>query len=198
MGHSTRRRWLASGLLLISWICAGGTTIATAQAQPGVNPLALNLADFKERVDAYAALRRKIEDSLPKFSNDSTPEEIDRHQRSFMSAIVAARASAKQGDVFTAPVRKTIRSLIAGTFARGNRETLRESIQDENVGAVRIRVNARYPDSVPLANMPAELLQNLPHLPEVLEYRFVGDTLILLDPGAHLIVDYVPNSLPPR
>ena len=185
-------------MLLIAWIVAGGSAVATAPAQTAVNLMAQNLVDFKERVDAYAALHRKIADSLPKFSEESTPEEIDRHQRAFMSAIVAARASARQGDVFTAPVRKTIRSLIAGTFARGNRETLRESIQDEYVGPVRIRVNSRYPDSVPLASMPAELLQNLPHLPEVLEYRFVGDTLILLDPEAHLIVDYVPNSLPPR
>ena len=163
-----------------------------------MNPEALNLVDFKERVDAYAALHRKIEDSLPKLSKESTPEQIDRHQRSFMSAIVAARGSAKQGDVFTTPVRKTIRSLIAGTFARGNRETLRESILDENVGHVRVRVNGRYPDDVPLANMPAELLQNLPALPEILEYRFVGDSLILLDPEAHLIIDLIPNALPPR
>ena len=63
---------------------------------------------------------------------------------------------------------------------------------------MRIRVNGRYPDDVPLANMPAELLKNLPPLPEIVEYRFVGDSLILLDSDAHLDRRPLPNAMPPR
>jgi hypothetical protein len=44
--------------------------------------------------------------------------------------------------------------------------------------------------------MPPEVLKNLPRLPEELEFRFVGATLILLDPQAHMVVDFVPNALP--
>ena len=75
-------------------------------------------------------------------------------------------------------------------------KTLRESIQDENPGPVKITVNGMYPESVPLANMPAELLKNLPPLPEIVEYRFVGESLILLDSAAHLIVDIIPGAMP--
>ncbi len=61
---------------------------------------------------------------------------------------------------------------------------------------MKITVNGQYPEELPLANMPAELLKNLPPLPSIVEYRFVGDSLILLDSGAHLIVDLIPSALP--
>ncbi len=57
-------------------------------------------------------------------------------------------------------------------------------------------VNGRYPDAVPLSTMPPEVLKNLPPIPKEVEYRFVGDTLILLDPDAHIIVDFVARALP--
>jgi hypothetical protein len=44
--------------------------------------------------------------------------------------------------------------------------------------------------------MPAEVLKALPPLPEELEYRFVGDALILLDAHAHIVVDFFANVLP--
>ena len=57
-------------------------------------------------------------------------------------------------------------------------------------------VNKRYPDTVPLSTMPPEVLQTLPKLSEDMEYRFIGDRLILLDTHAHLIVDYIDDVLP--
>ena len=42
--------------------------------------------------------------------------------------------------------------------------------------------------------MPPQVLKALPKLPEDLEYRFIQLNLILLDPHAHLIVDYIPRS----
>ena len=38
--------------------------------------------------------------------------------------------------------------------------------------------------------MPPQVLQALPKLPEELEYRFIGDRLILFDIHAHIIVDH--------
>jgi hypothetical protein len=40
------------------------------------------------------------------------------------------------------------------------------------------------------------VLQGLPALPEELEYRFIGNRLILMDVHAHLIADFVDNALP--
>jgi hypothetical protein len=44
--------------------------------------------------------------------------------------------------------------------------------------------------------MPPKVLEVLPKLPETLEYRFVGERLILFDNHAHLMVDYVDRALP--
>jgi hypothetical protein len=155
-------------------------------------------AEFKKRVDEYGALHKKLEATLPKLSKEATPEEIDRNQRALVALISAARAQARPGDLFTPPTQAAIRSVLRRLFTGVDRRRLRESIQDENPGPgnVRLTANGRYPDAVPLASMPAELLQALPPLPEELEYRFVGDTLILLDPHSHLVVDLMPNALP--
>lgn len=191
----TRRLLLVCAVFVASAM-AGAAQVRTGPGEPAVNADAKAMAEFRDRAEAYATLRRKVEEALPRLSTDSTPEEIDKHQRALLAGIAKARATAKPGDLFTPPVRSIIRRLIAQAFARGNRQSLRESIQDEDIGPVQIAVNARYPDGVPLANMPAELLKNLPTLPSALEYRFVGDTLILLDPGAHLIVDFIPRAMP--
>ena len=76
---------------------------------------------------------------------------------------------------------------------------MKASIMDENpVDPVqlKLRVNGRYPDTVPLTSVPPQVLQTLPKLSEDLEYRFVGDWLILLDVHAHVIADYIDNALP--
>ena len=70
---------------------------------------------------------------------------------------------------------------------------------DENPvtpGALKLTVNSRYPDSVPLTTVPPQLLQTMPKLTEDLEYRFIGDWLILLDVHAHVIADFIEDVLP--
>ena len=57
-------------------------------------------------------------------------------------------------------------------------------------------VNARYPDTGPLTTVPPQVLQTLPKLTEDLEYRFIGDSLILLDVHAHVIADFIEDALP--
>jgi hypothetical protein len=67
---------------------------------------------------------------------------------------------------------------------------------DENPGTMKLRVNTRYPDTVPLSTVPPQVLQGLPDLPEEMEYRFIGNGLILNDVHAHLIADFVEDALP--
>jgi hypothetical protein len=70
---------------------------------------------------------------------------------------------------------------------------------DENpipAEASKLAVNIRYPDTVPLTTVPPQVLQTLPKLTEDIEYRFIGDQLILLDGHAHVIVDFIPDALP--
>ena len=49
---------------------------------------------------------------------------------------------------------------------------------------------------MPLTSVPPQVLQTLPKLTEDLEYRFIGDALILLDVHAHVIVDFIEDAMP--
>jgi len=49
---------------------------------------------------------------------------------------------------------------------------------------------------VPLSTVPPQVLSSLPKLPEDLEYRFIGERLILLDVHAHIIADFMENAFP--
>jgi hypothetical protein len=60
---------------------------------------------------------------------------------------------------------------------------------------VPFKVNAKYPEAQPKPTMPANLLMNLPRLPEPLEYRVVGQHLLLLDTASDLVVDYILNVI---
>ena len=153
-------------------------------------------AAFLERINEYVALHQKIEKALPRLPKEATPQEIDRNQRSLGEQIAAARRSAKQGDVITPEMQTYLRGLLARIFAGPAGRQLRSSIMDENPVKMDLRINQRYPDTVPLSTMPPELLDALPKLPEEIEYRFIWDQLILLDPHAHIIIDYVPNAIP--
>ncbi len=165
--------------------------------QAPANADAKTMAEFTERVKAYAELHRKVEDTLDPLPDEATPEAIDRHQRAFADRLSKARAGARRGDVFTPEMQRLAQTLIARLFKDPRaRRDLRASVMEDNPAGVKIAVNGRYPDAVPLSTMPPDILKQLPPLPEELEYRFVGDALILLDPDAHIIVDYVRRALP--
>ena len=171
--------------------------ITGRQAEP-VNKSAEIMAAFKARADEYATLRDKLEKSLPKLPDEATPQQIDKNQRDLAALVRAARPAAKAGDLFNADIQAEVRKLMAQVFKlRQERKQLRASISEENPRGVRLTVNGRYPDTVPLTTMPPGVLQNLPPLPADLEYRFVGDSLILLDARAHIVVDYMTRALPP-
>jgi hypothetical protein len=89
-----------------------------------------------------------------------------------------------------------IKRLLATIFGGPEGAELKASIMDENPVGVRLAVNGRYPDSVPISTVPPEVLQTLPKLAEDMEYRFIGDQLILLDTHAHVIADLIENALP--
>jgi hypothetical protein len=44
--------------------------------------------------------------------------------------------------------------------------------------------------------MPPQVLKALPKLEEELEYRFIGERLVLMDARAHIIVDFTDDVLP--
>lgn len=204
---------VVAGILVAALTCstgAGGIQAPPPQAKPAptqakplppkednVNASAKVMADFVARVDEYAELRDKVSAAAPRRPEEATPQQIDQHQRALAALMVAARKQARQGDIFFAEMQTVVHALMAQVFKNPvDRAELRASIAEDNTGAVKLTVNGRYPDSVPMATMPPDVLKNLPPLPKEMEYRFVGESLILLDVTAHLIVDFMSFALP--
>jgi hypothetical protein len=204
---------VAAAVLALS-ACAGGdkptappATSASPASAPAtervVGPLtpeeAQALATMNDRLKQYVDLHTKIERSLARLPKEATPEQIDKNQRALEKLVREARATAKPGDIFTPEARPVIKRLLATVFGGLDGKQLKASIMDESQAApsaAKLIVNARYPDTVPLTSVPPQVLQTLPRLTEDLEYRFIGDSLILLDVHAHVIADFIDNALP--
>jgi hypothetical protein len=106
------------------------------------------------------------------------------------------RANARHGDLLTPGMQKIARTLLRQIFRSEGGAQLKKEILEEYTAPVTVKVNGRYPDTVPLSTVPPQVLKGLPELPDELEYRFVGDRLILLDPHAHTIADYMERIFP--
>ena len=215
---SRSTRGITSALVVTALLaldaCAGGdippsppATAASPVSAPAtervVGPLsaadAEALATMNDGLKAYIELHTTLERSLPPLSKDASPAQIDKNQRAFELLIRQARTTARRGDIFTPAARPVIIRLLAAVFAAPDGKPLTAALADENRAdpiALKLTVNSRYPDTVPLTSMPPQILQTLPKLTEDLEYRFVGDWLILLDTHAHVIADYIDNAPP--
>ena len=154
------------------------------------------LATMNDRLKEYIDLHLRLERMLPPLPKEATPEQIDQNQRALGKLVQEARANAKIGDIFTPEARPVIVRLLATIFGGPEGAQLKASINDENPVDVKLAVNGRYPDAVPISTIPPQVLQTLPQLTEDLEYRFIGDRLILLDTHAHIVADYIEDALP--
>jgi hypothetical protein len=168
----------------------------TAKPDQPVNPDAKALAGFLDRVNEYVKVHQKLEAALPHLPKEATPQQIDKNQRALGALIQDARRTAKQGDIFTPESQGVMKRLLAKVFGGADGAALKASIMDENPGVPKIVVNERYPDTVPLSTIPPQVLEGLPKLPEEMEFRFVGNTLVLMDVHAHIIADYIPDAFP--
>ncbi len=175
---------------------------SAASTERVVGPLspadAQALSTMNDRLGDYISLHIKLELTLPPLPTDATPQQIDKNQRAFEILMRNARAKAKVGDIFTPESRVVIKRLLESVFGGPDGQQLKASIMDENPVNVTVTVNGRYPDDVPLSTIPPQVLQTLPKLSEDMEYRFIGDRLILLDTHAHIIADFIDDALPKK
>lgn len=133
---------------------------------------------FNAQMEAYAELRGGFEQAMP--------SRVVAGQR-----IRAARAAAKQGDMFTPEISVEFKRALAREM---NAHTWKV-IMDDNPGEMLAQVNGLYPQGKPLSTMPPNILAVLPRLPQDVEYRFVERTLILLDTRTKLILDRIPYAI---
>lgn len=164
---------------------------------PSVNPDAAEMAEFKQRVEAYADLHKRLAKGDAAQKETSDAGKLNDAQDNLTARVQAARAGAKHGEFFTESIRPVFRRLLApelkGEAGRDAKAVLKDDAPAP--GTVPFKVNAKYPEGQPLPTVPANLLLTLPPLPEPLEYRIVGQHLLLLDTGADLVVDYILNVI---
>lgn len=151
--------------------------------------------DFESRVRQYRTLQKKLAATLPKLPTRATPAQVDENQRALGVLIKSERAGAKRGELLTPEMQALVKRILAAVLSGADGKTIKASIMDENPGVPTLSVNDRYPDAIPLSTMPPQVLKALPKLEEDLEYRFVGERLVLMDAHAHIIVDFTDDVL---
>jgi len=166
-------------------------------SDPAVNPNAAVMAEFKARVDKYAKLHKDLARGEARQKDDSQPARINAAKAALAEKLIKARAGASQGDIFFPEARAVFRKLLAPELKGEEGRDAKAILKDDAPapGTVPFKVNAKYPENQPLPTVPAPLLLTLPQLPEPLEYRIVGQHLLLLDTEAGVIVDYMLNAI---
>jgi hypothetical protein len=171
--------------------------VAPQARAKGVNPHAAVQGDFKERVDAYMKVRKDAVKDAPKLKETTDTAQLKAAQDAMAAHIRAARANARQGDVFTPEIVAQFRRLLYPELKGDDGRDAKEILKDDAppTQSIPFKVNAKYPDNATVPTVPANLLLNLPTLPEPLQYKIIGKHLILLDEDADLIVDYATNVI---
>jgi hypothetical protein len=187
-------------VLLIAVVVLGLLTpaVATAQQTGGLPTVDLSvevfgttIADFSTRMDAYAELRRALEEGLPALKVTDNPSEIHRAEILLAQRIRAARRGTGRGDIFTENIRKGFRQLLRPVTNPGTCSVVR----DDNPGEFAYPVNSAYPKDKPLSSVPPSMLNVLPRLPVDVWYRFLDRDLILHDSRANVILDRIDDAI---
>jgi hypothetical protein len=165
-------------------------TCALAQSADDVTVL----KDFQARITKYLEVHKQ--QGITNKSSDSADKLADQKQQTAQK-IRESRAAAKQGDIFAPQIAAYFKKRLAAALHGKDGAKIRASLRHaEPLRDIPLQVNAKYPGNLPLQSTPPTLLLNLPRLPNELQYRIVGQTLVLYDVPSNLIVDLLPGAIP--
>lgn len=175
---------------------AGIACALLASAWPqDVNPHAQLIDDFQKRVSEYVKMRKKLESGLPALKSTASQEKITHREHELAERIRKARHDAPQGSIFTPEIAAEFRRLVGMAMQGPGAVNIRQSLRRAEPVRLHLRVNAKYPARLPLQSTPPTLLLNLPALPPEVDYRVVGNNIILRDVRANLIIDFMSNAI---
>jgi hypothetical protein len=167
--------------------------VAGSGAAQSVDDAAV-LKDFQERVTNYLSIQK--ENGVNSKPSNSAKKLEERKQEA-QEKMRESRPAAKQGNIFTPQIGAYFKKQIAATMRGTDGPKVQASLRRaEPLPKVRLSVNEKYPRTLPLQSTPPSLLLNLPRLPDKLQYRIVGSTLVLYDLTSDLIVDLLPEAIP--
>jgi hypothetical protein len=170
--------------------------IATLSWGQKVNPSSQVIEDFESRVKDYLKLRKQVEGNLKHLKPTVSQEAIAHHEREMAERIRKARRGAIQGAIFSPEIAAEFHRLIGLAMQGSDAGHIQQSLRHAEPVRMQLRINASYPADAPLQSTPPTLLMNLPPLPPELDYRVVGNSLVLRDAKANLILDFIPNAIP--
>lgn len=168
--------------------------VAVSAQESRVNPTGAAVKEFLDRAKSYVDLQKKEDGGLPREATREDPSKTVIRQKAIAARMRIARANAQPGDLFGS-AGPLIRDLVikdAQTRSAKDKKAAMEEVPKQNPP----KVNADYPEKADLATVPPLLLNQLPRLPEGLEYRFMGRDLILRDTKANLIADFIHEAVP--
>lgn len=185
-----------TGIFLVA--LSGAPVVAAVPPPRDVDQRSEAALDVLEaRLEAYAALRRRVEGPLPPLRPTTDMHAVYARRAQLASAIKAARPDARRGDILTFSVAAHLRRVIRDALKGVDVEAMLLDLYGEHEmrRGFRPQVHDAYPEWATRA-MPAILLLALPPLPDDIEYRLIGYDLVLLDTRADLIIDVSPRTIP--
>ena len=183
--------------VLLAAVAAVLITGGTSHAQVAKADDAPAVGQFETAIAQYMELRAKLAaEKLTGPRLNSTAGQLTQASDALAAAIQRARKNAKAGDVFQPAVSDMFKRRVVNVVRGQNLGPVLAAIDDDDSARVKPAIHLRFPGAAPMATMPPALLKALPALPKELEYRIVGEYLVLRDVEAALIVDFIPATVP--
>jgi hypothetical protein len=199
MSLKTASRLALCGCLLLS----GGVgkmgsaqTAAEAVEDKGAHGKQTRFREFLEKVNEYDKLRNTMRVGVPGADKKATAEQIQKHQEMLAQKIQDGRKDAKQGDVFTLDSQKAFRRAIDRAYSGKRAKKIERTLAQGEPVKLDLYINKPYPERIPTTTVPPTLLQHFPKLPRKIEYRIVGNDLVLEDTESHLVIDIFSGAFP--
>ena len=198
-GRQSVKRPAAQRTALAAVIAAVMIAATAAQAFAQTpDPGAQAVQAFERATHDYVQMHRRLESQIGAIQLNSTVAEVNRTIQELAAAIRAERPGATQGDFFTPALATELKARINSAL-RDNGFTPGDVRQNERLEAIEadtgaLRVNGTFPWVLATAMFPC-VIAALPPLSPELQYRIVGDMLVLIDVHASLILDLLPHAL---
>ena len=188
------------GMKIITTLAALGFAAGIAPPAPAQSSFAPSPATvaFVAATRDYAAMHRRLESVVGRIEINSSADEINRSMAALAAAIRAERRDARQGDFFTPALGRELRARINDALLDHDytAEDVRASARVDTIDSREFRpeINGPFFWVLAAAMFPC-VIESLPPLPPELQYRIVGNDLLLIDVHASLIVDFLPEAL---
>ena len=183
---------LVAGLLLVASAAPLARHRAVVQ-DDSANPAYRHL---NEEIARYLAIHTDLRAEVPGPVPGSSAQQLNTASDMLFNAIRRARPNGRQGDFFDTDALRLIRQRLLDALKTPSVAAAVAGIDDEAPSILKPAIYLRFPAENEMASMPPSLLNVLPRLPAELEYRIVGEHLVLRDVKAAMLLDYIPNAVP--